>query len=206
MLAIVELILLGLFVGGVAGVTGASGVLVLVPVLSTFFDLPLPIILGTSLFVDVIASISVSYAYARAKNLDVKGTVWILVGALFGAQVGSYFVVSVSRIFIMAVLSVCMVFFGFRMWKSGRAKQKAKPLVIGEKYADYLRTPLGMLVAGLLIGLATGIFGAGGGLTIFIFLYSFFEWCSTVPINVMVRFALLRYPLVLTISSKLSSA
>ena len=48
--------------------------------------------------------------------------------------------------------------------------------MIGEKYADYLRTPLGMLVAGLLIGLATGIFGAGGGLTIFIFLYSFLKF------------------------------
>ena len=170
------LVILGLFVGGVTGVTGASGVLILVPILSTFFDLPLPIILGTSLLVDVIASMSVSYAYARAKNLDIKGTVWILVGALFGAQVGSYFVVSFSKVLIMAVLSFCMIFFGYKMWQSGHAKTKHKKIVLSENLSVYLRNPLGMVIAGLVIGLTTGIFGAGGGLTIFIILYSFLKF------------------------------
>ncbi len=68
-----ELVLLGLFIGGVTGVTGASGVLLMVPIFSTFYDIPLPIILGTSLLVDVIVSTSVSFAYARAKNVDIKG-------------------------------------------------------------------------------------------------------------------------------------
>lgn len=176
MLANIELIILGLLVGGITGVTGASGVLVLVPILSTFFDLPLPIILGTSLFVDVFASLFVSYAYARAKNLDIKGSVWILVGALLGAQIGSYFVVSVSKIFIMSVLTVFMIFFGIKMWQRGSPKERHFSIVVPEKISKYLKTPLGMIICGLLIGLSTGIFGAGGGLTVFIVLFSFLKF------------------------------
>ena len=104
----IELILLGIFVGAVTGVTGASGVLVLVPILSTFFNVPLDIILGTSLFVDVIASISVSFAYARAKNVEVRSTLWILIGSLLGAQIGSFFAISVSKVLIMLVLLFVM--------------------------------------------------------------------------------------------------
>ena len=169
-------ILLGLFVGSVTGITGASGVLIMVPIFSTFFDIPLPIILGTSLLIDVIASASVSFAYAKAKNLDIRGTVWVLVGALMGAQIGSFFVVSVSKVLIMFILALGMMFFGVKMWKNGKPKNEHKGLIVPEKISNYLKTPIGMVVCGLLVGLATGIFGAGGGLTIFVLLYSFLKF------------------------------
>jgi len=172
MFANIELIILGLLVGGITGITGASGVLILVPILTTFFNLPLPIILGTSLFVDVFASISVSFGYARAKNLDIKGTVWIIVGALLGAQMGSFFVVSISGTLIMAILAICMIFFGIKMWQRGSPVHRHFSIVVPEKLSFQLKTPVGMIICGLLIGLSTGIFGAGGGLTVFIVLYS----------------------------------
>jgi len=173
---IIELILLGLFVGGVTGVTGASGVLIMVPILSTFFDVSLPVILGTSLFVDIIASAAVSFTYGKSKNLDIVGTLWILIGALLGAQVGSFYVVSVSRVLIMLVLALCMFFFGLKMWRSGLSNHKHNTLVVPEKISFYFKTPIGMILSGLVIGLSTGIFGAGGGLTVFIVLYSFLEF------------------------------
>lgn len=172
----VELILLGLFVGGVTGITGASGVLILVPILSTFFNMPLPIILGTSLLVDVIASIPVSYTYARARNLNIKGTVWIIVGALIGAQIGSFFVVSVSKIVIMGVLALGMIYFGVKMWQSGFSKDNNFSITISGGLSNFLKTQVGMILSGLVIGLSTGVFGAGGGLTIFVILYSFLNF------------------------------
>lgn len=171
-----QVIILGLLVGAVSGITGASGVLVLVPILSTFSELSLPVILGTSLFIDVIASIPVSYTYAKAKNLDIKGTGWIISGALLGAQIGSYFVVSVSKILIMAVLAAGMIFFGIKMWQSGFSKEREFSIKLPEKISAYLKTQLGMILSGLVIGLTTGIFGAGGGLTIFVILYSFLNF------------------------------
>lgn len=171
-----ELVLLGLFVGLVTGVTGASGVLILVPILSTFSQFPLPVILGTSLFVDIIASIGVSYTYARAKNLDIKGTSWLIVGALLGAQIGSYFVVSISKIFIMAVLAIGMVYFGIKMWQSGFSNDKKFSITLYGNLSNFIKTQVGMILCGLIIGLTTGIFGAGGGLTIFVILYSFLNF------------------------------
>lgn len=176
MISTIWLIVLGLFIGGITGITGASGVLIMVPIFSTFFDIPLPIILGTSLFVDVIVSSSVSFAYARAKNLNIKGTLWIIIGALLGAQAGSFFVISVSRIFIMFVIALGMIFFGIKMWRSGSIKHKYSAPIVPEKISFYLKTPVGMILSGLIIGLATGIFGAGGGIMIFIILYSFLNF------------------------------
>lgn len=172
----IEFVLLGLFVGGVTGITGASGILILVPILSTFFNLPLSIILGTSLLVDVIASVPVSYTYARANNLDIKGTAWLIVGALFGAQIGSYFVMSVSKVFIMAILALGMIFFGIKMWQSGISKNKHFSITLSCSLSNFLRTQVGMITVGLIIGLTTGIFGAGGGLTVFVILYSFLNF------------------------------
>lgn len=173
-MSIFEIVLLGIVIGGITGITGASGVLIIVPIFSTFFDIPLPIILGTSLFVDVIVSISVSFAYARAKNIDIKGILWILVGTLLGAQIGSFFVISISKIFIIFILAISMIVFGVKMWKSGLSKQSAP--VVSEKISSYVRTPIGMILSGLIVGLATGIFGAGGGLSVFIILYSFLKF------------------------------
>lgn len=165
-------IIIGIIVGVITGVTGASGVLVLIPIFSTFFNIPLPIVLGTSLLVDVIVSASVSYSYYRAKNINIKETLWIIVGALIGAQIGSYFVVSISKSFILFILAICMILFGFKMFKNGLSKNQDNSLVVPEKISFYLKNPIGMTIMGLIIGLATGVFGAGGGLSVFIILYS----------------------------------
>jgi uncharacterized membrane protein YfcA len=165
-------IFIGIIVGGITGITGASGVLVLIPIFTTFFDIPLPVVLGTSLLVDVIASASVSYSYYQAKHIDIRKSLWIITGALLGAQIGSYFVVSISRSFIMIILAICMIVFGFKMFKSGLSKNESSNLTVPDHIANRLKTPLGMGIMGLIIGVITGIFGAGGGLTVFIILYS----------------------------------
>jgi len=165
-------IILGLITGVVTGVTGASGVLIIVPILTSFVDLPLKTVLGTSLLVDVIVSISVSYAYARRGYVDIKSSAWILVGALLGAQAGSFVVAGVPKIFITVVLMVCMIFFGVNMWRSGVSRRPYTIITLPEHLAERLRRPLAMVLVGVLIGLATGVFGAGGGLAIFIALFS----------------------------------
>lgn len=172
MLSTFEFVILGLATGAITGITGASGVLVVVPILTTILDLPFKTVLGTSLLVDVIASLAVTYAYARTAHVDAKKAVWILLGALLGAQAGSFFVAGVSKILIALVLSLCMAFFGAMMWRNGATRGEPKMLALPERLALHLRRPLPMALIGVLVGLATGVFGAGGGLTIFIALYS----------------------------------
>lgn len=164
-------ILIGILVGAITGVTGASGILVLIPIFTAFFDIPLPVVLGTSLLVDVIASASVSVSYYLAKHIKIKRSLWIIIGALLGAQIGSYFVVSISRVFIMIILAVCMIVFGIQMFRNGLSKNHSN-LFVPDHISKYLSTPQGMILMGLIIGVITGIFGAGGGLSVFIILYS----------------------------------
>jgi len=95
-----------------------------------------------------------------------------LVGALLGAQAGSFFVIGVSKTLIMFVLAVGMIFFGVNMWRSSVLHQPQSFITLPERLTLPLLMPIGMVICGFLIGLATGIFGAGGGLVIFIVLFS----------------------------------
>lgn len=167
-----QLIILGLFTGAITGMTGASGVMMVVPILTTFFDHPLRAVLGTSLLVDVIASVSVAVMFWRNKHVDFKSGVWLLVGSLLGAQLGSFFVISVSRLIIFIALALGMIFFGVTMWRTGVLHHKPKVISLPLRLLKYLQTPLGLILIGVLIGLSTGIFGAGGGVVIFIVLFS----------------------------------
>ncbi|KKQ35788.1 MAG: Conserved protein YunE [Candidatus Nomurabacteria bacterium GW2011_GWB1_37_5] len=170
-----NLIILGLFTGVITGMTGASGVMMVVPVLTTFFDQPLRAVLGTSLLVDVIASASVAYMFWRNRHVDFKSGVWLLVGSLLGAQLGSIYVVSVSRLIIFAALALGMIFFGLIMWRTGVLHHKPKVLTLPNRWLEYLQTPIWLIIIGVLIGLSTGIFGAGGGVVIFIVLFSILQ-------------------------------
>ncbi|MBA4384240.1 MAG: sulfite exporter TauE/SafE family protein, partial [Anaerolinea sp.] len=58
-------ILIGLATGLVVGITGASGVLLVVPLLTILLNVSMHTAVGTSLFVDVITPLVVAYSYYR---------------------------------------------------------------------------------------------------------------------------------------------
>jgi uncharacterized membrane protein YfcA len=70
-ISIILLIVIGLCAGCITGLIGASGILVVVPALTIVLAFPVHTAIGTSLAVDVIASVVVSYIYYR-KGRGVK--------------------------------------------------------------------------------------------------------------------------------------
>lgn len=70
---------IGVVTGGITSLIGASGVMVIVPVLTMFFHVSAHSAIGTSLFVDVIASITVSYTYFKNGNIEIKSGLWMAV-------------------------------------------------------------------------------------------------------------------------------
>lgn len=131
----------------------------------------MPIILGTSLMVDVIASLSVSSTYyATARNVDIKGSIWILLGAIIGTQIGSYLVVSIPDIWIKGVIVYGMIAFGIQTFK--------KRQEIAQKGVENpsRKRLLMMIACGIFVGITTGLFGAGGGLMIFIILFHILKY------------------------------
>jgi uncharacterized membrane protein YfcA len=78
------LVLIGVAVGALTGITGSSGVLIVVPALS-YLGLSFKDSIGSSLLVDVITTTSVIYVYFTHRNVDVKKAVLIGLGAVLGA-------------------------------------------------------------------------------------------------------------------------
>ena len=71
-LNIVILSITGIIVGAATGLIGASGVIIVVPVLSFIFNVPVSAAIGTSLLIDVIVSFSVKAAYAFKNRVNYR--------------------------------------------------------------------------------------------------------------------------------------
>jgi uncharacterized membrane protein YfcA len=85
---LVDLLMIGLITGSVVGLTGASGVVVVVPLLSVWLGFSVHSAIGTSLFVDVITSLFVAWSYYKNGNVNLKSGLWLAVGSVTGAQIG----------------------------------------------------------------------------------------------------------------------
>ncbi|MCL4341599.1 MAG: sulfite exporter TauE/SafE family protein [Candidatus Thermoplasmatota archaeon] len=148
--------LIGIITGILTGITGSSGVIVVVPSM-TFLGHSFHIAVGTSLMVDVITTASVVYVYTRGKKIDWKIGLILGGGALVGAQIGSHVAIFVSDRpleIVFALMALVMAFQSFRRAKSGL---KIKHRELPHPYA------LGFLIS-LPIGILTGTLGTSGGI------------------------------------------
>lgn len=173
-LSILISVLIGLCSGAVTGLMGASGVLIVVPALNMALDLPVHVAIGTSLAVDVIASIVVSYTYYRNKNVDLKSGVWLALGAVLGAQLGSIIAANTPEFELGGVFSIFLILNGVGLWRreirqrlrlftgaSGKIKSEGETLV--EIITLQKKKIAVTLLIGFMIGIVSGILGAGGG-------------------------------------------
>ncbi len=86
---IVILVLIGLLTGTITAISAGSGVMVVVPLLAVILGYTMHAAIGTSLLVDVIASINVAYSYYRYGRIELRSGIWLALGAIVGAQAGS---------------------------------------------------------------------------------------------------------------------
>lgn len=166
------LIIAGIFSGVVSGATGASGVMIMIPFLTTFFGFPLYVAVGTSLLADLISSVPISYTYFRNRNVDVF--TGLLLGG--GAILGTTLAVGNLQIFpeelIVFGIALFMVGLGFRLWRDG-VKKEYRPESFPEFkiFKDARVRMITSVIVGVFLGFLTGYFGAGGGILIFLVLY-----------------------------------
>jgi len=74
-----------LFADMVTGFTGASGVVVVVPLLSLFCGLSVHSAIATSLFVDTLALLAITYIYLRNGCVEVRDGFVIGLSSITGA-------------------------------------------------------------------------------------------------------------------------
>ena len=153
---IVVLILIGLAGGLLSGMFGVGGGIILVPLLVAFAHLDQRRASATSLLAILPTAISGSITYIANGEIDWIAAGIIAAGAVIGAVVGANLlkripIVWLRWIFIalLLVIAVRMVFI---------EPQRGEPL----DFSVWLA--LGYLALGLVMGLASGLLGVGGGI------------------------------------------
>jgi len=156
-------ILIGIVTGVVVGFTGASGVVVVVPLLTMILNFSMHTAGGTRLFVDMITPLFVALSYYRQGNVNLKAGLWLAVGAVIGAQSGALIA---NETLSSSLMGKGFIFFIFlmavSMWvKSNRAPREIKESHLVLMTNKYRATTFGI---GLVLGMISGLFGAGGGM------------------------------------------
>ena len=175
-------ILIGLATGLVVGITGASGVLLVVPLLTILLKFSMHTAVGTSLFVDVITPLVVAYSFYRHGNVNLKAALWLAGGAILGAQAGAL----VANKFVPSdLMSKGFILFMFvmavSMWlKSYRPREENTKVRLSEMTNKNRLITFGI---GLGLGVWSGLFGAGGGLMFLLVLIVILKYPTRVAIG-----------------------
>ncbi|MDC7228267.1 MAG: sulfite exporter TauE/SafE family protein [Spirochaetales bacterium] len=166
------ILLIGLLAGNITGIIGASGVMIVVPVFIILGYSPAASI-GASLFIDTIASLIVAWTYHQHDNLVIRDGIWIAAGSILGAQAGSYLSILIPTASLSNSFSIFLLISAVFLWLNGKRR-------ISDEEPGFMRNPgirrtllfvrshsrLFGIVLGLLVGIISGFFGAGGGIMI----------------------------------------
>ena len=117
--SVMIMLIIGIFTGLVTGLTGASGVMVVVPLTTMLLHFSIHDAIGTSLMVDVIAPLAIAYVYKKHGNIDMKSGIWIAIGSMLGAQAGASLASQVSGIGLSSAFGIFLIIMGVLIWKKG---------------------------------------------------------------------------------------
>jgi len=123
-MTIVIMLLIGLLTGVSTGLTGASGVSIVVPLLTLFLGFSIHAAIGTSLVVDVVASLAVMYTYYRHGNIEIRSGVWVLLGSVAGAQIGALIAAKLPDSGLGIGFGLGMIVMGIIIWLRSRKTTK----------------------------------------------------------------------------------
>lgn len=160
MLFIIVLLVVGIAVGALTGMTGSSGVLVVVPALS-LMGLSFQESVGSSLLVDVITTSVVIYVYLRHKSIYVKSAISMGLGAVIGAQLGTRVAVSISQHPLEVAFVVLTVILAIQMFR--RAAGKGLKTKTRSNQISSKTLPAAFILS-IPVGFLTGTLGTSGGI------------------------------------------
>lgn len=164
---VILLVGIGLCIGVFTGIVGTSGMMIVVPILTILLGFTVHEAIGTSLIVDAIGSIAVTYTYYQHKNVELNSGLWLIFGAIVGSQLGTRVVKFIPDIRLGNTFGVFLIMGGIFWWKYGinRTLNKLRETRISQ-YLPMYRNGI-CLIVGLLVGVFTGILGVGGGVIFF---------------------------------------
>jgi uncharacterized membrane protein YfcA len=164
LLLIVLFLILGLIIGTIMSLIGASGVMIIVPALNIIMGYSMSTAIGISLFVDVLASLTVGFVYFTKDRVDLRNAIWVSLGAIMGARMGAGVSPNFSEWFLGVSYTIWMLSAGVAIWKKGKDRKN-----IAENFLKLINVKTGFhklifsVILGFVIGVNAGVFGASSG-------------------------------------------
>ena len=163
------LVIVGILAGMFGGLIGTGGCSIMLPILDLYLEYQTPIAIGTTLFAVMFTTSSGAYGHLKIKNLDIESAKYLAIGGIIGVIIGSViFELIKKEVFYLQLIlglifiwpAVRMIYEGIKLKrKKEGAKTEKKSLLGGIIPGE----PVGKVVLGLIIGIATGLVGLGGG-------------------------------------------
>ncbi len=175
----VLLLMVGLVAGLLSGMFGIGGGIVIVPALITFLAFEPVGAISTSLVALLLpVGIFAVMAYQRAGHFDWRASVLLALGIVSTVWIGAQLALSLPSDTLKQVYGVFLIIMGWRflqprkVWRDFRAKSSTpaadvpNPVLDSKPANSATQQWYVILLIGLLAGVASGLFGIGGGIII----------------------------------------
>ena len=164
----VLLLVLGFFAGLLGALTGIGGGVILTPILSLYFGIPIRHAIGTSLVAVITTSAASSSVHLQRHTTDIRLGMTLELATALGAATMAYLVGYFNRNALEGLFAAFLLYSSIMILsKGGKVKDQdeSSPAVNGELVIppyEPKRYPLG-LGASLVAGALSGLLGIGGG-------------------------------------------
>ena len=164
----VLLLVLGFFAGLLGALTGIGGGVILTPILSLYFAIPIRQAIGTSLVAVITTSAASSSVHLQRHTTDIRLGMTLELATALGAATMAYLVGYFNRNALEGLFAAFLLYSSIVILsKGGKVKEEdeSSPAVNGELVIppyEPKRYPLG-LAASLVAGALSGLLGIGGG-------------------------------------------
>lgn len=150
------------------GFAGMSAAAIIGPMLTTFLGIPAYDAVGIGLISDVLASAISAYTYKKSGNLDVKGSLPLLISVLVVTTIGSFVASLLPDRAMNGTMQIALIIIGLRFL--------LKPVTTTKEQLNKTAPKnklVKAIIGGILIGFICGFAGAGGGMMLLLVLSSF---------------------------------
>lgn len=150
------------------GFAGMSAAAIIGPMLTTFLGIPAYDAVGIGLISDVLASAISAYTYKKSGNLDVKGSLPLLISVLVVTTIGSFVASLLPDRAMNGTMQIALIIIGLRFL--------LKPVTTTKEQLNKTSPKnrfVKAIIGGILIGFICGFAGAGGGMMLLLVLSSF---------------------------------
>ncbi|XIF19570.1 MAG: sulfite exporter TauE/SafE family protein [Acetilactobacillus jinshanensis] len=177
----VQMIFIGIFAGIAGAILGLGGGIIVTPILTLAYGLPIKYAIGASIIVVIATSSGATISYLKDNVLNLRVAMFLEIATTIGAVAGSLLTGILNPKYLYVLFGLLLVFSGFNMAKKVKGRQDnlakhtdkiAHQLELDSSYYDkaahkkinyqVTHVPSGFAVM-FGAGLASGLLGIGSG-------------------------------------------